>query len=72
MNPLTNKFLLVGVAVGVLLQLLAVYEPHLQRLLDTVALGPTEWLIVLGLASLNLLAIELTKHYFITKKRMGN
>ena len=46
----------------------AVYLPPLQSLLKTLPLSLTDWLIIGGLGVLNLVLIEATKWYFITKK----
>ena len=71
-NPLTNKFLLISVLVGLVLQLLAIYEPHLQLIFDTVNLNALDLLLVFSLAIISLLGIEITKHFFIIKQQKND
>ena len=66
-NPFSNKFLVVGVVFGFLMLVLGIYLPVFQTLLKTVPLGFQSWLIILGLGVLNIILIEATKYYFITK-----
>ena len=44
----SNRWLLAALAVGITLQLLAVYVPTLQQVLGTVPLDPGEWAVVTG------------------------
>ncbi|MFC1663642.1 cation-translocating P-type ATPase [Patescibacteria group bacterium] len=69
-NPFSNKFLIVAVAVGALMLLLAIYFAPLQILLKTVPLGFSDWLIILALGMIQLVLIEITKWYFIVKPRL--
>ncbi len=66
-NPLSNKFLLAAVGIGILMLVLAVYLPPFQTLLKTAPLGFSDWLIILGLGIIELILIEATKWYFITR-----
>lgn len=68
-NPFSNKYLVAGVLIGLGLQLLAVYHPYLQQIFQTVNLTVIDWLLILALAIIEILAIEITKHYFILKKQ---
>jgi len=43
LNPLRNMFLVGATATVVILQLMAVYHPFLQRFLHTVPLAAHEW-----------------------------
>lgn len=61
MNPFSNKFLAGATAIVVALQLLAVYNPILQKLLHTVPLGASEWLMVVSVAASIVVAEELRK-----------
>ena len=67
-NIFSNKTLIFSVLIGFVLQLLAIYEPHLQKIIKTVPLNFSEWLIIILLALIDLAAIEITKHFFIIKK----
>ncbi len=66
-NPFSNKFLILAWALGIIALLAALYVPVLQTLLKTVPLSLFDWQLVLGLGLLNILLIEATKWYFITK-----
>lgn len=66
-NPFSNRYLLWAVAAGFVLQLLAIYEPHLQKIFQTQALT-WEWLIIGALALVKITGIEITKYFFIVHK----
>jgi len=66
-NPFSNLFLVGAWAVGILALLAALYLPVFNTLLQTVPLGVSDWLLVISLGLLNLLLIELAKHYFIVR-----
>lgn len=68
-NPFKNPWLNLAVLGGVMTQLGAVYIPSMQKLFRTVPLGLHEWVIVTGLALIKLIGIELTKEYFIIRRR---
>jgi hypothetical protein len=53
--------------VGVLMLLLAIYVPFFQMLLKTVSLTFQDWSIIIGLGFIEILLIEATKWYFITR-----
>lgn len=67
MSPFSNKFLAIATIIIVFLQILAVYNPVMQSLLRTVALAPSEWLIMLPLA-LSPVVFEEIRKYFQRKK----
>jgi Ca2+-transporting ATPase len=56
-----NRWLLVGLSVAILLQILVVYAPPLQRLLHTVPLEAYQWGIAIGVASTAFFAEEIRK-----------
>ncbi len=63
-NPFSNKFLNIGVFIGLLLLALTIYVPFLQNLFTTVAL-PLWWLLaVLAWVGVNLVLVEVTKWFF--------
>ncbi len=69
-NPFSNKFLFIAVLIGLTLQILAVYEPHLQKIFETVALNLIDWLFLIALGFIDILIIETAKHYFIIRKNL--
>jgi Ca2+-transporting ATPase len=60
-GPFANRSMLGAVALTIVLQLLVVYLPPLQRLFETVALTPLQLLITVALGSLVFWAAELEK-----------
>jgi Ca2+-transporting ATPase len=67
----SNKYLLLAVGLGGILQVLAVYVPFFQNVLRTVPLGLEEWLIIAMVNVLVILLIELVKWHFIAKHKQG-
>jgi len=67
-NLFSNKLLIFSWIVGFIALLAALYLPVLQTLLKTVPLNPYDWKLVLGVGLSNLILIEATKWYFITKR----
>jgi len=62
-NPLNNRPLTIGVGVGLVLTLLALYWPPLQQTIGVVPL-PLSWLLGVGLVcSANVAAVEGAKYY---------
>lgn len=49
-NPFSNKYLIGATAVVIILQILAVYTPFLQKVLHTVPLSLSDWLIIIPVA----------------------
>ena len=66
-NLFSNKLLLWAVVLGIIMLVSAIYVPVLQTLLKTVKLGIYDWLIVLVLGMIELIAIEAAKHHFIVR-----
>lgn len=60
-NPLKNRWLIAAMATTLLLQIIAVYIPALNRLLHTTPLHWRDWGIVAGIALTTTLAIEALK-----------
>ncbi len=67
MNPFSNKLLNLGVLIGFVSIFAAIYVPFLQHILETVPLIAADWIIVLGIALVDVLIIELIKIRFISK-----
>jgi P-type Ca2+ transporter type 2C len=60
----SNKYLVMGAGIGILLMLAAIYVPVLQSVLHTVPL-PLEWLVaVVAVGILNITAVEFGKYLF--------
>ncbi len=64
-----NKFLLLAVAGGFVIQLAALYIPFFQRILRTTALNLFEWGIVLFTSFIVIILIELIKYIFIVRHK---
>ena len=69
-NPFSNLYLIGCIVFSLFMLLMAVYLPVFQNLLKTVPLNLFDWLILLGLGMINLILIEATKWYFITKSKL--
>ncbi|MBI5037241.1 MAG: HAD-IC family P-type ATPase [Candidatus Kerfeldbacteria bacterium] len=68
-NPFSNRYLLLGVLVGILLQLPVIYMPALQEIFQTVPLNLTDWLIAMPTGFGAIAIIELLKTVFQTRIR---
>lgn len=67
-NPFSNLWLVLGVAIGFGLMLLVLLFPPLQRAFEVVPLHLNDWILLLTMGVLKLVAIELTKEWFIVRK----
>lgn len=61
LNPFSNKFLVGSTIVVILLQLLAIYHPFMQRILHTTALGLNDWLLIIPMAASIMVVEEIRK-----------
>ncbi|MFO7595005.1 MAG: HAD-IC family P-type ATPase [Desulfocurvibacter africanus] len=61
LNPLGNRWLVLGLAVAIMLQLATVYLEPLRRIFGTVHLSPMDWVLALFIASSILAADEVMK-----------
>ena len=50
---------------GFILQLVAMYLPFFQNVFQTVSLGLSDWLIVFSVGLIDIIAIEISKWFFI-------
>ncbi|MBU2263869.1 HAD-IC family P-type ATPase [Patescibacteria group bacterium] len=66
-NPLTNKFLVSATLIVICLQLLVVYNPVLQKIMHTVPLGLSDWLIIIPVASSIIIVEEIRKIFYRRK-----
>jgi len=67
----TNRYLIIGLAAALLLQLSAIYLPSMQAMFSTVPLGPIDWLALLLVAPWVIVAAELQKR-LLAKRRLGD
>jgi Ca2+-transporting ATPase len=65
---ISNPYLLMAVGSSILLQLMVLYFPPLQIIFRTAPLGILDWIMVLGLGSIPLWAMELYKKLGSNKK----
>ncbi len=72
MNPLSNKFLVMATTIIVILQLLAVYNPFMQKILHTTPLYGYDWLLIITVAFSIVIIEEIRKlfyrFYFLPEK----
>jgi len=71
-NPFSNLYLVGCIIFSTLMLLMAIYFSPLQNLLKTTPLNFFHWSILFGLGLINLILIEATKWYFITKRKVKN
>lgn len=67
MNFFSNKFLLGATVLVIVLQALAVYNPVFQKILRTVPLNLTEWLMILSVA-VSIVVVEEARKFLYRKK----
>jgi Ca2+-transporting ATPase len=68
-NPFSNRFLIFSWLFGIVGLLAALYLPVFQSLLKTVPLGLSDWLILISLGLIEIILIEVAKHYFIVRHK---
>ncbi len=68
-NPFSNRILNLSVFISLLFLLAAIYVPFLQTFLKTHSLGISEWLLIIGIGVFEILAIEITKWFFIVRHK---
>lgn len=71
LNLFANKFLVGATLIVASLQLLAVYNPVMQRILHTVPLALSDWLLIIPIAS-SIIAVEETRKFFYRRKNNMN
>ncbi|MBU0597987.1 HAD-IC family P-type ATPase [Patescibacteria group bacterium] len=64
----SNKYLILAVLAGFLVQLPAIYLPFFQNVFQTVSLSFADWLMVISLGLITIIAIEISKWLFLHKK----
>lgn len=60
-NFLSNKYLLLGVASSLLLQLAVIYHPALQEVFETTTLTAEDWKIILSASAAGIIVVEIWK-----------
>ena len=70
-NPFTNRFTNISSFIGIILMMLAIYTPVLQKLLSTVFLSPI-WLVMVFLVGLVCLAMMETGKLIIKRNKIFN
>ncbi len=70
-SPLSNKWLSLGIAASIGIQLIVIYVPFLQQVFGTVPLGFMEWIIILSISCLGFIMMEISK-YFVKEKYQFN
>lgn len=68
-NPFSNLWLIAGVGIGFGLMLLALIHPFFQGIFEITPLSLPDWGLLLMIGVVKLLAIELTKEFFLFRKR---
>lgn len=63
-NPLSNKFLVGATLVVIGLQLFAVYNPLMQKILHTVPLETSDWFVIIVIATSIVMVEELRKLFY--------
>jgi len=64
-----NPYLFLAIFAGLVLMMLSIYLPFLNRFLQTAPLETGAWLIVVGVALINIIMLEAVKYYFIRNKK---
>jgi P-type Ca2+ transporter type 2C len=67
----SNTYLLAATALVAFLQILAVYTPFLQRILHTVPLGRSEWLMIIAVATSIIWVEEIRKFFYRRRSRIA-
>lgn len=67
-NIFSNLYLILAVVLAFLFQLYAVYNPFLQEVLHTKALGFSDWIIVILASFFTATVVEIIKFIFIVRK----
>ncbi len=66
----SNKYLVVAVILGFILQLVAIYHPFMQKVLQTTALNLTDWSLIFFVCAIEVIVIEGIKYVFLLRKNV--
>ncbi|MFH0973304.1 MAG: HAD-IC family P-type ATPase [Candidatus Micrarchaeota archaeon] len=72
LNPLTNKWLTLGIASSIILQLVLIYWAPLQPIFKTVPLDAYDWLKILVVSSFGFVLMEAGKFLLPVEKRKAD
>jgi Ca2+-transporting ATPase len=61
MNPFSNKYLIGAIIIVITLQMMAIYNPLMQKILHTTPLSLSEWLIIIPIAFSVIVVEEIRK-----------
>ena len=61
LNPLSNPFLGIAMLLALVAQLLFIYEPNMNKLFSTTALGEYDWLLILSISLSVIVVVEIDK-----------
>ncbi|MCK9352429.1 MAG: HAD-IC family P-type ATPase [Candidatus Pacebacteria bacterium] len=64
MNPFANKYLVGATLIVIMLQLSVIYHPFLQKYLHTMPLSPSEWGMIIAVASSIIFVEEIRKFFY--------
>ncbi|MDP3763429.1 MAG: HAD-IC family P-type ATPase, partial [bacterium] len=67
MNPFSNKFLVGATVIVIFLQFIALHTPFLQKVLHTVPLEFSEWLVIIPIAA-SVVVVEEIRKFFYRRK----
>jgi len=71
-NPFSNRWLLLGEGIALSLMLLALLHPFFQAIFEVTPLSLYEWILLLMMGMIKLLAIEGVKEIFLRKKALSS
>jgi Ca2+-transporting ATPase len=66
-NPFSNKWLALGIFTSIVIQIIVLYTPFMQKIFGTVALGMNEWILILAVSSFGFIMMEIGK-FFVKEK----
>ena len=65
----SNRYLVIAVILGFILQLVAIYHPFMQKVLQTVSLNLTDWSLIFFVCAIEVIVIEWIKSLFLLKRK---
>ena len=70
LNPFSNKFLVGATIIVIILQLSAIYNPLMQKILRTSALDISDWLLIIPVATSIIIVEEIRKFIYRHTQRL--
>jgi magnesium-transporting ATPase (P-type) len=71
-NPLSNRWIPIGILVELGILVLMVYVPFLQSIFGTASLAPTDWIALFLIAPVVLMIDEVRKYLACRMAKKGN